>query len=186
MQAKWWLLITHWHIFNCINSSNETILKWSSIQTLVGLASRIFRSSYKATLERETQALPPTLWIKYTRALINTAMVKILQVVKNPPAKAGELRDAGLIPGSERSPGGEHGNPLQYSCLENPMDRGAWWATVHGVAKAKRWLSTAHTVHLEQGQTRVPSPAPGGRSREEVTPLSPNTCLFLTLSDIHS
>ena len=106
MQAKWWLLITHWHIFNCINSSNETILKWSSIQTLVGLASCIFRSSCKATLERETQAPPPTLWIKYTGALINTAMVKILQVVKNPPAKAGELLDTGLIPGSERSPGG--------------------------------------------------------------------------------
>ena len=48
---------------------------------------------------------------------------------------AGGVRDVGLIPGSERSPGGEHGNPLQYSCLGNPMDRGAWWATVHRVAK---------------------------------------------------
>ena len=60
---------------------------------------------------------------------------------KNLPAnveKVRDTRDAGLIPGSERSPGGEHGNPLQYSCLENPMDRGAWWATVHGVAKTKR------------------------------------------------
>ena len=53
-------------------------------------------------------------------------------VVKNPPASAG---DEGLIPGSERSTGGEHGNPLQYFCLENPMDRGALWATVHGVEK---------------------------------------------------
>ena len=44
--------------------------------------------------------------------------------------------DAGLIPGWGRSPGGGHGNPLQYSCLENPMDRGAWWATVHGVLKS--------------------------------------------------
>ena len=43
--------------------------------------------------------------------------------------------DAGLIPGSGRSPGGGNGNPLQYSCLENPMDKGAWWGTVHGVAK---------------------------------------------------
>ena len=42
----------------------------------------------------------------------------------------------GLIPGSGRSPGGGNGNPLQYSCLENPMDRGAWWATIHGVAKS--------------------------------------------------
>ena len=52
-------------------------------------------------------------------------------VVKNLPAHAGDLRDAGLIPGSGRSPGEGNGNPLQYSCLENPMDRGAWRATVH-------------------------------------------------------
>ena len=52
------------------------------------------------------------------------------------PANAGDLRDVGLIPGLGRSPGGGHGNPLQYSCLENPMDRGAWWAMVHGVAKS--------------------------------------------------
>ena len=45
--------------------------------------------------------------------------------------------DLGSIPGSGRSPGGGHGNPLQYSCLENPMDRGAWWATVHGVTKSQ-------------------------------------------------
>ena len=44
--------------------------------------------------------------------------------------------DVGSIPGSGRSPGGGHGNPFQYSCLENPMDRGAWWATVHGVAES--------------------------------------------------
>ena len=48
-----------------------------------------------------------------------------------------QARDLGLIPGLGRSPGGEHGNPLQYSCLENPMDRGAWLATVHGVAKSQ-------------------------------------------------
>ena len=53
-------------------------------------------------------------------------------VVKNLPAVAGDIS---LIPGSRRSPGGGHGNPLQYSCLENPMDRGAWWATVHRAAK---------------------------------------------------
>ena len=52
-------------------------------------------------------------------------------VVKNPPANAGNIRDPGLIPGSGRSPGGGHSNPLQYSCLENSMDREAWWVTVH-------------------------------------------------------
>ena len=49
-------------------------------------------------------------------------------VVKNTLANAGDIRDVGLIPGSGRSPGGEHGNSFQHSCLENPMDRGAWWA----------------------------------------------------------
>ena len=56
-------------------------------------------------------------------------------VGKNLPAKAGEARDPGSIPGSGRSPGEGNGNPLQYSCLENSMDRGAWQATVHGVAE---------------------------------------------------
>ena len=57
-------------------------------------------------------------------------------MVKNPPANAGDVRDTGSIPGLGRSPGGGHGNPLQYFCLENPMERGAWWATVRGVAKS--------------------------------------------------
>ena len=57
-------------------------------------------------------------------------------VVKNPSARAGDIRDAGSIPGSGRSPRGEHGNPLQYSCLEKPMDSGAWWTTVHVVTKS--------------------------------------------------
>ena len=61
-------------------------------------------------------------------------------MVKNLPATAGEVRDAGSIPGSGRSPGGGHVNPLQYSCLENPMDRGAWWVTVHGVTKSQTRL----------------------------------------------
>ena len=56
-------------------------------------------------------------------------------VVKNPPASAGDTGDAGSIPGWGRSPGEGNGNPLQYSCLRNPMDRGVWRATVHGVTK---------------------------------------------------
>ena len=58
-------------------------------------------------------------------------------VVKNSPADAGDTRDKGSILGSRRSPGGGNGNPLQYSYLENPMDRGAWQAAVHGVAKSQ-------------------------------------------------
>ena len=57
-------------------------------------------------------------------------------MVKNLPVNAGDAGDVGSIPGSGRSPGGEKGNSLQYSCLENSMDRGAWWATVHGLAKS--------------------------------------------------
>ena len=58
-------------------------------------------------------------------------------MVENPPANAGDARDTGSIPRSGRSPGGGHGNPLQYSCLENPMDRGAWRATVNRVTKSQ-------------------------------------------------
>ena len=63
-------------------------------------------------------------------------------VVKNPPANAGGARDLGLIPGLGKSPGEGNGYPLQYSCLENPMDRGEWQATVHGVAKSQTQLNT--------------------------------------------
>ena len=69
--------------------------------------------------------------------------------VKNLPAKAGGMVS---IPGSGRSPGEGNGNPLQYSCLENSMDRGAWWATVHRVTKSQTWLST-HT-HTRAGSQR--------------------------------
>ena len=61
---------------------------------------------------------------------------QVALVVKNLSASAGDKRDVGLIPGSGRSPGG-NGNPLQYSCLENSTDTGAWWATVHGVVRSR-------------------------------------------------
>ena len=62
---------------------------------------------------------------------------QVVLVVKNSADYAGDKRDEALILGLGRSPGGGHGNPLQYSCLENSMDRGAWWALVHGVAKSQ-------------------------------------------------
>ena len=68
-------------------------------------------------------------------------------VVKNPPANAGDIRNVGFTPGLRRSAGGEHGNPLQYSWLENSMDRGVWWATVHGIAKSWTRLSTHTYTH---------------------------------------
>ena len=66
-------------------------------------------------------------------------------VVKNPPANAREIRNSGSIPGLGRSPGEGNGNPLQYSCLGNPMDRGTWWATVHGVTESDK---TEHTPYI--------------------------------------
>ena len=65
---------------------------------------------------------------------------QVVLVVKNLPANAGDVRDTGSVPGAGRSPGGGHGNPLQYSCLENPMDGRAWWATVQGVMKSRTLL----------------------------------------------
>ena len=59
-------------------------------------------------------------------------------MVKNLSANTGDIKDVGSIPGSGRSPGGEHGNPLQYSCLENPMGREAWWASDHGVEQSRK------------------------------------------------
>ena len=70
---------------------------------------------------------------------------QVVLVVKNLPANAGDVRDMGSIPGSGRFPEGGHGNPLQYSCLENPMDGGVWWATVHGVAKS--WTQLNDFTH---------------------------------------
>ena len=66
----------------------------------------------------------------------NGGASQVALVVQNLPANSGDIRDEDLIPGSGRSPGGGHGNPLQYSCLENPMGRGVWQVTVHGVTQS--------------------------------------------------
>ena len=66
-----------------------------------------------------------------------TGASQVVLVVKNPPANTGDIRDADSVPGLRRSPGGEHGIPLQYSCLENLINRGAWWATAHMVTMSQ-------------------------------------------------
>ena len=76
---------------------------------------------------------------------------QVVLVVKNLPANAGDIKAAALIPESGRSFGGGHDNPLQYSCLSNPMDREVWWTTVHGVTKSQtqlKQLSTHAHVHF--------------------------------------
>ena len=67
---------------------------------------------------------------------------------KEPACNPGDKRETGSIPGSGRSPGKGNGNPLQYFCLENLMDREDWWATVHGIAKNRIWLSIQHKTFL--------------------------------------
>ena len=80
-------------------------------------------------------------------------------MVKNLPGNAGDIRDMGSIPGSGRSPGGGHGNPLQYSCLENPMDRGAWRATVHRVSESWTRVKQLSThVHKSPVPVQMTSP----------------------------
>ena len=83
-------------------------------------------------------------------------------MLKNPLATAGEVRDMGLIPGSSRSPGEGHGNPLQDSCLENPMDKGAWQAAVHGVAQNRTQLKRL-SMHQHMGEVRLPQKEGPGR-----------------------
>ena len=70
-------------------------------------------------------------------------------MVRNLPTNTGEVKDAGSMPGLGRTPGGGHGNPLQYFCLENPMEREAWWATVYGITKSQTGLSM-HAHKLNQ------------------------------------
>ena len=106
--------------------------------------------------------------------MINWAS-RVALVVKNPPVNAGDIRDKGSIPGSGRSPGRGHGNPLHYSCLENPMDRGVWQATVHRIRKSQtclKWLSTseqdpdspaARPLHQEASTSLLSSPISEGR-----------------------
>ena len=71
-------------------------------------------------------------------------------MVKNPTANAGDMKDAGSIPGSGRSPGIGHGNPFQCSCLENSLDRGAWWTTINRVAKSRTQLKSLSRISIQK------------------------------------
>ena len=81
--------------------------------------------------------------------------------VKNSPASAGDARDVGSIPGSGRSPGGKNGNPLQYSCLEIPLGRGAWWATMHWGHKESDTTEHVHAHTHTHTHTHTQSIAQG-------------------------
>ena len=110
----------------------------------------------------------PKYFILYILKLYSQVVLVIKR--KTLPAKARDVRDACLIPGLARPPGGGHGNPLQYSCLENPMDRGAWQATVHGVAKNQTGLEALSTqAHILQKDPPFSSDVKGTHETQKVT-----------------
>ena len=89
-------------------------------------------------MQFRTQQSGLKFWLLLTSCVTSHRGVsQVAQIQENPPANAGEKRDMGSIPGSGRSPGGGHGNPFQYSCLENLIDRGTWQATVHRVTQSQ-------------------------------------------------
>ena len=91
---------------------------------------------------------------------------QMVLVVKNRPANAEDIkdkRDLGSVPGSGRSPGGGDGNPLQYSCLENPMDRGAWWATAHKSQRVGHDRATSLSLSLYVKKPSLAAPELGGK-----------------------
>ena len=112
--------------------------KWQPTPVLLPGKSRGWRSlvGYSPWGRKESDT---TERLTHTH-IIRNGTSQVVLVVKNLPAKAGDARDLALTPGSGRSPGRGHGNSLQCSCLENPTDMGAWWATVHGVAKSQTRL----------------------------------------------
>ena len=102
------------------------------------------QATFQSWLHRES-------WFHFWIEIPHVWAYQVVLVVKNLSANAGDIRDVGSISGSGRSPGGGHGNPLQYSCLEHPMDRGGWQATVHGVTKSQTWskqLSTQQATYM--------------------------------------
>ena len=88
-------------------------------------------------------------FLKFSWSCLKYRASQVTLVVENLPASAGDVRDTSSTPESGRSPAGGHGNPLQYSCLENSTDRGAWWARVHRVAKSQTQLKRLSTHSFE-------------------------------------
>ena len=116
----------------------------------------LYESTHMRSLEEsKSQRQKGEWWVPVPEAS------QLALVVKNLPADAGDTRDVSLIPGPGRSPGGEHGNPLQYSGLENPADRGPWRAAVHGVTKSRIGLSDlACRQGLGEGKVKVVQSCP--------------------------
>ena len=111
---------------------------WKVVSVCAGMQRYVGLTVRKGFSEEEAFDFP--LGGGLTKEKPFTGALQVALVVKKPSANKRDIRDAGSIPGSERSPGGGHGNPFHYSCLESPMYGGAWWAIVHRVAKSQTRL----------------------------------------------
>ena len=155
----------HWTIQTCQSRAGNFLRRKCQTESkFVYLGRRaILANSFQLYPERRENVLLCSVFLgKSTQITCHMDQSLLLQakevmvfpggsVVKNPPANAGDAREnVGLIPESGRSPGGGNGDPLQYSCLGNPMDREAWWATVHGVTKSQIRLSSFHSLKEEK------------------------------------
>ena len=112
----------------------------SSFQLLCFLCIPVFGEIFLTCQWRLFSQLACSYWYLANSGIIHPLSSQVALVVKNTPANAGGVGDAGSIPGSGRSPGEGNGNPLQYACWRIPMDRGAWQATIHRVTKSWTWL----------------------------------------------
>ena len=115
------------HVHSIINRTTKSSWKQPKCPSTDEWINEIWpthTTEYYSAMKRNEILIYVTIW---------AGASMMAQLVKNPPANAGDARDLGSIPGSGRSPGERNGYPLQYSCRENPMDRGAWQTTVHGV-----------------------------------------------------
>ena len=115
------------------------------------LSHRISAPLHKMTSKSAFSTLPPISTFLYS---LHEAS-QVVPVVKNLPANAGHLRDADSVPGSGRSPGGGHGNLLQFSCLEKPMDRGVWWVIQHRVAESDTTEVTEHACAQTYNEAQI-------------------------------
>ena len=127
----------------CISESGWVTLVFANICEclLWNSSSQLPRDFLKMIFKNNAHTLWYYVWNRLRRTYCIAWASQVALGVKKLPAKAGDIRDVGSFPGLGRSPGGGHGNRLQYSYLENLMDRGGLWATVHRVAKSQTWLT---------------------------------------------
>ena len=152
MTKRPYILYTHTHLYLyiyvlCCASSLSHVPLFSSPWTVATQASLSMGILQTRILEwvtipssRASSQPRDQTQVSFIAAELITTEGKPREIIENQPANVGGVMDVGLIPGLGRCPGGGHGNPLQYSCLENPMDRGAWRATVHRITKSRTQL----------------------------------------------